>query len=450
LTSAVEPPDDQATRDRVDGIRARIARAEALEGAGKFKDAVKVAQEAEKEAKEVEYEPLHAEALFALGRLEGLTGEYAAAEQSLSDAVWAARASGHDEYSFRAASQLVSVVGNRQGRPDDAELWVKLARADLERTRGGAEEEAVLLADLALVRYFEGKREEALDHMQRALELMEKLHGTDHPKVAVLYNNLGGVQAGLGKLQESLATQEKALGIRQTVLGPDHPDVATSYSNLGRLLADLGRYDEALERFQAALGIMDEALGERHPKRISTLLAIGNTLRLKGELGQAKTTLERVLALSEETAGKNHPEVATALTNLGELLDARGEFEEALARFERAQKIRDAAFVKNPAHPHHAYSLTGIGRALIGLGRPRRALEPLKRALSIREAKEGKPGRLAETRFALAQALWETGRDRTRAIELARQARDGWNAEGKRWESDLARADAWLAEHEAG
>jgi tetratricopeptide (TPR) repeat protein len=449
LTSAVEPPEDEATRDVVDGLRARIARAEALESAGRFKDALTVAQEAEGEAKGVEYEPIRAEAMYLLGRLLGLTGKYSDAERSLSDAVWAARSSGHDEYSFRAASQLVSVVGNRLARPDDAELWAKLARADHRRTKGGDEQEAVLLADLALVRYREGEREEALEHMQRALELMEKVHGPEHPKVAVLYNNLGGVQAGLGKLAESLATQEKALGIRQTVLGPDHPDVATSYSNLGRLLADLGRYDEALERFEAALEIMDAALGERHPKRISTLLAVGNTLKLKGELQQARAKLERGLALREETAGKTHPEVASALTNLGELLNDQGEFEEALARFQRAQRIRDAAFAKNPEHPHHAYSLTGMGRAWIGLGRPRKAIGPLERALSIREHGKDRPGRFAETRFALAQALWESAADRTRAVELAREARDGWKSGAKRWEPDLARVEAWLAEHES-
>jgi tetratricopeptide (TPR) repeat protein/predicted Ser/Thr protein kinase len=450
LTSAVEPPEDEATRDRVAGLRARIARAEALEGAGKFKNALTVAEQVEKGAREVDYAPLHAEALFVFGRLQGLTGKYSAAEQSLSDAVWAARASGHDEYSLRAASQLVSTVGNRLARPDDAELWVKLARADLRRTKGGDEEEALLLADLAVVRYREGKREEALEHMQQALELMEKIHGPNHPRVAVLYNNLGGVQSGLGKLQESLASNEKALGIRQTVLGPDHPDVATSLSNLGRLLADLGRYDEARDRFEAALRIMDEALGERHSKRISTLLAIGNTLRFKGELEQSRIALERGLLLTEQTAGEKHPDVATALTNLGETLHDQGEFEAALSRFERARKIRDAAFEKKPQHPHHAYSLTGMGRSLIGLGRPRRAIAPLERALSIRETKKGKAGRLAETRFALAQALWETGRDRTRAIELAEKAREGWQPEGKRWEPDLARVEAWLAEHEPG
>jgi tetratricopeptide (TPR) repeat protein len=450
LTSAVEPPEDQATRDRVDGIRARIARVEALESAGKFKDALTVAQEVEKEAKEVDYAPLHAEALFAFGRVQGLTGEYVDAERSLSDAVWAARASGHDEYSFRAASQLVSTVGLRQTRPDDAELWVKLARADLQRTKGGDAEEALLAADLGLVRFSEGKREEALEHMQRALGLLEKLHGPDHPRVAVMYNNLGGVQSGMGMLQEALASNETALGIRQTVLGPDHPDVATSYSNLGRLLTDLGRYDEALERFEAALAIMDEALGERHSKRISTLLAVGNTLKLKGDLEQARAKLERALVLREETAGKSHPHVATALTNLGELLNDQGEFEEALSLFERAQRIRDAAFEKKPQHPHHSYSLTGMGRSLLGLGRARRAIAPLERAISIREARKGKAGRLAETRFALAQALWETGRDQARAIELAKKAREGLQGEPKRWEPDLARVEAWLAERDSG
>jgi hypothetical protein len=58
---------------------------------------------------------------------------------------------------------------------------------------------------------------------------------------------------------------------------------------------------------------------------------------------------------------------------------------------------------------------------------------------------------LAETRFALARALWDAsvaqGRDRPRAGTLAEQARDAYTAVGEAKETELAKVQAWLTEH---
>ena len=52
-----------------------------------------------------------------------------------------------------------------------------------------------------------------------------------------------------------------------------------------------------------------------------------------------------------------------------------------------------------------------------------------------------------ETRFALARALWESGRDRLRARSLAEQAHDSYaKAELK---TNVAEVDSWLHLHGA-
>ncbi len=72
---------------------------------------------------------------------------------------------------------------------------------------------------------------------------------------------------------------------------------------------------------------------------------------------------------------------------------------------------------------------------------------PLERAFKIREAQETDPSRRAETRFALARALWESSRDRARARALAEEARDSYaKAELK---AKLAEVDSWLHLHGA-
>jgi hypothetical protein len=58
---------------------------------------------------------------------------------------------------------------------------------------------------------------------------------------------------------------------------------------------------------------------------------------------------------------------------------------------------------------------------------------------------------LAETRFMLAQALWEApphrGRDRARATRLAEQARDALAEHGAARAEDVAEIERWLREH---
>jgi hypothetical protein len=75
-------------------------------------------------------------------------------------------------------------------------------------------------------------------------------------------------------------------------------------------------------------------------------------------------------------------------------------------------------------HPDVAYALQGLGDTHLAAGRPADAIAPLERALTIRAA-GSVPDDLAETRFALARALWDAGRDRPRARTLAGEAEAG-------------------------
>ena len=93
------------------------------------------------------------------------------------------------------------------------------------------------------------------------------------------------------------------------------------------------------------------------------------------------------------------------------------------------------------SHPYLGYPLTAIGRAALALARPKDAVAPLERALRLRETGEADAVLLAETRFALARALWDAGADRARALALAMRARDVYAPAGDA--KDTATVDAW-------
>ncbi len=253
-----------------------------------------------------------------------------------------------------------------------------------------------------VVGYLQGRFDEAQRWARNAEAVLQRLGGHEQLR-AWLLNNLGGIYEMRGEQEAALRAQQDALLLKEKTLGPDHPDVGASQGNLAVVLEALGRNQEALEHVDRSIEILENGLG----------------------------------------AG--HPELATQLSNRGEILNALGRDRDARASFEKALIIWERELGLD--NRNLAYALTGIGVSYIAEGDPGSAIVPLERAFKIREAHETDPSRRAETRFALARALWEAGRDRARARLLAQQARDSYaQAVAK---PKLAEVESWLRGHGA-
>jgi hypothetical protein len=96
--------------------------------------------------------------------------------------------------------------------------------------------------------------------------------------------------------------------------------------------------------------------------------------------------------------------------------------------------------------PFVAYALVALGRALIATGRAADSVPHLERALRLRERSEPNQRLVAETRFVLAQALWNAGGVRAQAHQLATAARDFY-AKDTMLAKQAAEVQRWLGEH---
>jgi hypothetical protein len=99
-----------------------------------------------------------------------------------------------------------------------------------------------------------------------------------------------------------------------------------------------------------------------------------------------------------------------------------------------------------PGHADLGAHLTGVGIAHVESGHPEAAITPLEEAVAILGASTRDPLYLAQARFELARALWLSRRDRSRALVLARQARQTYSEQpgGDRFRVEV---EAWLADH---
>ncbi len=251
-----------------------------------------------------------------------------------------------------------------------------------------------------VVGYQEGRYADAQRWAKYADAILQRLGG--HVLLqAWLLNNLGGLYEIRGEREAALRMQQEGLALKEGALGRDHPDVGISEGNVAVVLTALGRNQEALEHVDRSIEILENGLG----------------------------------------AG--HPDLATQLNNRGEILNALGRSRDARASFEKARIIWERELGLD--NRNLAYALTGIGVSYLSEGDAPNAVVPLERAFKIREAHETDPSRRAETGFALARALWESGRDRLRARSLAQQAHDSYaKAELK---ANVAEVDGWLRLH---
>jgi tetratricopeptide (TPR) repeat protein len=486
LLAELPPPEDEVTAQQVTGLRERLEEVSALENAGRYAAGLERARAIAREAEAVGFAPLLAEARFSQGALEERVGNFADAEALLRSAYHTAVRTRHDRTAAQAALQLVFVSGVRLGRLEDARSWSEHADSLVRRVYGDDDgaTQAHLANHLGAALANAGELEAARQQHERGLQMMEQALGVEHPDVALQLNNLGTTLNRLGRFSEAVVVHERSAAIWRVVVGPEHPQVATTLTNLGAARAGLGDHESARRDHEAALRIFeaagrgaelhtaeilgnlgnslaalgDHAAARRHHERALEILRasldphdptlanelnnLGAVLSAQGDAEGARAHYEEALSIAEALHGPEHPMVAVTVDNLGGVLFSLGRPAEALARHDRALAVFEAKL--GAEHPYVGYALTGRGKALVALGRPADAVEPLTRALAIREESALSPGDAPESRFWLARALFESGRDRHRGLELARRARDEYAAIGGA-PTAKAEVEAWLA-----
>jgi eukaryotic-like serine/threonine-protein kinase len=313
----------------------------------------------------------------------------------------------------------------------------KVARTGAAATRAGhvASLEGAILAQ-------EGHPDEAETVLRQALAALEKLYGDASPALTSTLGRLAGVLSDQGRAAEMLAIEQRAAVIRERAYGPDHPKLVAAFTNLGAALLDLGRYDEAIPLLRRADDIAVRVLGADSSQRVYVLYNLGIIERRQGNFAAAQATFETALAIAETALGNSSLQVGEMLTGLGQVSLARGRPAEGAARFARALPIVEQALGKE--HRDVATVLLGLGQSYLDLQQTARAAPLLERALRLRT--DGSEV-AAEYTFSLARALWELGRERPRALALARQAA----ATGVQITESVTQEQiaAWLAAHPA-
>jgi tetratricopeptide (TPR) repeat protein len=475
------PPVDG--REQIQAVRAQLSRASALRQLGDFKGSLSLARESLERAKALDWPPLSALARYRVGALLTDTGEFEESTALLKDAYFEAANAGVPEVESDAATALVFTLGVRLARHAEGREWFRHAELTLSALPNPLQlREALLLGHLASVEFGAGSHERAMELQQRSLALREQALGSSHPDVWGSLGNLALIHEKLGEYEQARSLHERALVLIEDELGPQHPDMGSILNNLSENYRMTGEYAEAKQLSERGLSIKELALGPEHPSVANSLGNLALVLEGMGSYAEAQPMLERVVAIKQAALGPEHPDVASTLNNLAENHRSLGEYQEALALHQRALAIKESALGPNhtsvglsltnlaivyqalgeyeqakthferalviferdlgDAHVHLSYPLLGLAEIALEQQRAADALPLAERGLALRDQPGQRPADVANARFIVAQALWETGGSRSRAHDLAMQARASFQS------VDVAKVDAWLASHE--
>lgn len=285
-----------------------LARAFALESAGRYADAEELARHVSEQSS-ASHPLRNAEALYQLGHALGLQGRYPEAFARLDDARNAAFAVGHDELWCRAAAYQAKLAANN--RLD--------ARAS-ERELGAAE---------ACIQRIDAHSPRLRADLLEARGLLASAAGD--PRGAVHWHH-------------------EALEVRSSHLGEHHFEVTKSLHNLANALAESGAADEARERFEQALALREDLRGPNHVDVADVLFDLGSFLRGEGMLEKSSAYLRRALAIYENARSREHSVVARVHLELALIEIEKGELSKAKVHLASARNEQRAAPTLDATH----------------------------------------------------------------------------------------------------
>jgi hypothetical protein len=178
--------------------------------------------------------------------------------------------------------------------------------------------------------------------------------GNNRYLVGITAHNLGVIKVLLGRDDEATPLFQQAIALKKVSFGTDHPEVALSWDELGIQLFAFGDFDTALEAFHEAHIIRSKQEGSTVAPTVAMVL--NNIACCYFQVGKHETALQKLEEASEiqhKAVGSSAQadldllHVAIVVCNCGYLKLALKQYEEARSLFEEALLIQQSVLDDN-------------------------------------------------------------------------------------------------------
>lgn len=415
----VDPPSPQQTAG-VEQIEAALARARALNAAGKYKAAEQAVTQATEALDAIDYDPLESqvqqvagEVALALQENKTAAAAFLAAQQSaMRNAQW--------DTAVAAGGQLAFATGVRQSNFDSARMAIDSVRGLADRS-DSAQVRAALQGNLAGVLSNEGRFAESVEAYEASLGAWDGAGGTRSAGRPELRRSLAITLYQWGKLDRAETEIREVLRLQTAWVGAVHPDVALAYQTLANILYARGELDAGQDAIEKAVEIA-EATIPGNPEIATIRTSAASFLYRSGDYAAADQAYRSILEEWESKIDPDHAALLSSRSNLAGSLMAQGRFDEARPLMQMVVASHKRAH--GAAHPKTVVARGNYTALLVSSGKPAEAETEARELVEMLADGEYGPLVVGRVHNLLATAL----ADQHRLPEALTEYRAGLNA----------------------
>jgi tetratricopeptide (TPR) repeat protein len=239
--------------------------------------------------------------------------------------------------------------------------------------------EAVRL--LASIQRAQGDYAAAARSLTRAIDFCVSVHGAGSPQAAALFADLASAERVQGRWEEALAAIQKAIGIRESGAGMRPEDLARDLTTAANIQIKLDRPKDARDALTRAIDLWNTS-SPGDPLVLPALEALANLHRNASEYLEAEPLLVRALKFRESLTGPDGPEVIALVDSLAYIYFGMHRFAEAEANYKRLLDLWEKS--AGAEHPMRALTLDKMAEFYAYQQRYEEARKAAAEALAMR------------------------------------------------------------------
>ncbi|MFX0182275.1 MAG: tetratricopeptide repeat protein [Candidatus Hodarchaeota archaeon] len=336
-------------RNTLQGVKAFIAMAEALQCLGKLNESLNAIKEGERIVRTCKHEfptndlqRKNASLLYRKGCVMQKKGDLDQAMNYHSQGLTIRERIGN-KYDIAASLNSIGMIYDLMGDWDRALEYYQRSLT-LRNEVGNKQEIAMSLNNIGVVYLLKGQMNQALDLYEQSLALFKQLGSKQY--IAGSLTNIGIIHRVKGNLDLALDYYTQSLDIRREI--GDKQEIARLFNNMGAIYADKGDWNQGLEYYKQCL-IIQEQIGNNHKISITLLQYISliaaimaseerQSLNDQNLLDQASFNLNKFQIIHEKTNSKiisQHYRLAKAIVmkmseNLDDKIKAQNLFQQII------------------------------------------------------------------------------------------------------------------------
>ena len=254
---------------------------------------------------------------------------------------------------FRDRATTLTTLAYIEIEPQNYGDALQHAQRAAELLGSGQPDSAAQVADarIAMSRALLGLDESARAQQaaENAVALLRSEFDDQDPRTNDAVSNLSAIHNELGNYDIARQLAEKVVAWNEQNYGMDDLLVARPLHNLGRITWHQGDYRSAHDIYIRELAILERSLGENHPALHAVLVSLASNERKLGYPSNAKAYYERAIQVLEDADSPALGKLANTYGSLGTLLMDNGFLDEAEPLIRRGLELSELQFGKGSA-----------------------------------------------------------------------------------------------------